>query len=711
MRWADIKVGKKLAVGFGLVAFLMLFSGFTGYYGMGKIRDAVDLMSREQMPLSEALHEMKFYLLEANMALGEMWQAASSQISSSKFLEGAVKRYQDSEKELDRFVSTLLEGGTLEGGEQLAAVRDPLVREILLRFSNKELPAMKTKTAEFIGVQRQLLKERGVRDEAMEEMERAYEEALAVAEKIKKALGSSQGEVSFDQETAAALVGIQNGFFQARFALEECAQAWDEKELDELEKEFTSWTSRLDKELNALQSGADAVSVAAFLQELDKNKREFVRAGKGLIRIQRLLIQRHHQARSIMADVNVAVSGAVAALSQADDVMSGIIQRTRAESARVERLAVVILVGVVCVSLLLSIVISFFITRGITIPLSKGVRFAQEIASGNLRAVFDVDQRDEVGLLAKALKEMVERLQEITLEIKEAADGVAAGSEQLSATSEEMSQGATEQAASAEEVSSSMEQMAANIKQNADNAEQTKNIALKSAEDARKGGEAVAQTVKAMKEIAEKISIIEEIARQTNLLALNAAIEAARAGEHGKGFAVVASEVRKLAERSQMAAAEISELSTSSVEIAEMAGSMLERLVPDIQKTADLVQEISAASVEQSLGAEQINTALQQLDQVIQQNASAAEEIATTAQRLSSQAAHLQEIIAFFRMNGSGELKKRGKVEQELRIARPQLEVISPPAPAADSESKGIVLDLSEPPSASDVHDAEFERF
>ncbi|OKY75002.1 MAG: chemotaxis protein, partial [Desulfobulbaceae bacterium DB1] len=250
---------------------------------------------------------------------------------------------------------------------------------------------------------------------------------------------------------------------------------------------------------------------------------------------------------------------------------------------------------------------------------------AKLVARGNL--MVEVKKRSDKDELMESLSAMVAKLKEVVLEVQGAADNVAAGSQELSATAQHMSQGATEQAASAEEISSSMEQMAANIRQNTDNAMQTEKIAVKSATDAREGGKAVSETVAAMKQIAAKISIIEEIARQTNLLALNAAIEAARAGEHGKGFAVVASEVRKLAERSQAAAGEISKLSTSSVAIAEQAGDMLNKMLPDIQKTAELVQEISASSKEQDSGAEQINKAIQQLDQVIQQNASAAEEM------------------------------------------------------------------------------------
>ncbi len=308
---------------------------------------------------------------------------------------------------------------------------------------------------------------------------------------------------------------------------------------------------------------------------------------------------------------------------------------------------------VMVVGLLLAIIlgacIALFVTRAIVDPLAHALEISNKLSEGDLTVKIDVDSTDETGLLLTAMKHMVAKLREIVGEVKRAGDNVSAGSQELSATAEEMSQGATEQAASAEEVSSSMEQMTSNIKQNADNALQTEKIAIKSAEDAGKGGQAVSETVSAMKDIAGKISIIEEIARQTNLLALNAAIEAARAGEHGKGFAVVASEVRKLAERSQTAAGEISTLSTTSVDVAEKAGEMLLRIVPDIQKTADLVQEISSACNEQNSGSDQINKAIQQLDQVIQQNASASEEMASTSEELSSQAEQLQSIIAFFR--------------------------------------------------------------
>jgi methyl-accepting chemotaxis protein len=333
---------------------------------------------------------------------------------------------------------------------------------------------------------------------------------------------------------------------------------------------------------------------------------------------------------------------------------------------------------------------------------------AKEIAGGNL--LVDIKERSGKDELMRALGAMVQQLSEVVSEVKGAADNVAQGSMELSSGSEGMSQGASEQAAAAEEASSSMEQMSANIRQNADNALQTEKIATKSATDAIEGGKAVAQTVLAMKEIAGKINIIEEIARQTNMLALNAAIEAARAGEHGKGFAVVASEVRKLAERSQAAAGEISKLSVSSVDVAEKAGEMLAQLVPDIQKTAELVQEISAASKEQDTGASQINKAIQQLDQVIQQNAGAAEEMSSTAEELSSQAEQLQSTIAFFKVKegGFGAKSPRAKTDAK-RIAKPAVvQHLAHPDQGAKKKVAGLSLSMDD---MSDVKDDAFEKF
>jgi methyl-accepting chemotaxis protein len=318
-------------------------------------------------------------------------------------------------------------------------------------------------------------------------------------------------------------------------------------------------------------------------------------------------------------------------------------------TAKIASTQVLVLVAVL-LALVLGLVFAIAITKDITKAMALGVKFTQEISGGDLTAKLEIDQNDEIGQLARSLNEMCAKLKDIVMQIQSAAAQVNSGSQQLSSTSQEMSQGASEQASSLEEISSSMEEMSSNIKQNAENAMATEKIAMHSAQIAEDGGHAVNETVEAMKLIATKIGIIEEIARSTNMLALNASIEAARAGEYGKGFAVVASEVGKLAERSQKESGEIKKLSGESVLIAEKAGTTINGMIPEIKRTAELVQEISAASNEQNSGAEQINSAIMQLDQVVQQNASASEESASMSEELSSQANQMRDTISYFKI-------------------------------------------------------------
>ena len=327
---------------------------------------------------------------------------------------------------------------------------------------------------------------------------------------------------------------------------------------------------------------------------------------------------------------------------------------------------------------------------------------AEKIADGDLTS--DVKLRSDEDRLALALNAMLVNLREVITNANISAANVSAAAEQMSTTSEELSNGASSQAAAAEQASASIEEMSANISQTADNAGQTEKIATQSAADAKASGEAVAKAVKAMKTIADKINIIQEIARQTDLLALNAAVEAARAGAHGKGFAVVASEVRKLAERSQTAAAEISQLSDETVTVSSEAGQMLETLVPNIQHTADLVQEISAATREQNIGAEQINKAIRELDEVIQQNAAAAQLSATTSHQLAGQAVELSEVISYFRVE---DRRQPAPTQPRRKASRAMASPALKNAPRkAVKAIKGVELDLT----SEDELDMEFER-
>jgi methyl-accepting chemotaxis protein len=402
----------------------------------------------------------------------------------------------------------------------------------------------------------------------------------------------------------------------------------------------------------------------------------------------------------------------------------------------------VIVIGAL-ISVVLAVVLGLIITRLITKPVTALVSGLGEIAIGDVSARVTVESNDEIGqlsraanemaealeakakladrigegdltqevrlasdkdVLGKALQKMVTNLRDIVGQVRSAAENVASGSEEMTSTAQTLSSGASEQAASVEQVSASMEEASGSIRQNTENAKQTEEIAAKAGQDAVETGASVNKTVQAMKEIAQKISIIEEIARQTDLLALNAAIEAARAGEHGKGFAVVASEVRKLAERSQKAAGEISQLSSSSVEIAEQAGQMLNALVPSIRRTADLVKQIAVSSDEQNTGASQINKAIQELDTVIQQNASASEQMAAASEELAGQAEQMQRAIDYFKVNDGA--PSRNPVAAKPRSAP----AAKAPAPAktgkgAKAPAGGVSIDLD------NDSDARIERF
>ncbi len=332
-----------------------------------------------------------------------------------------------------------------------------------------------------------------------------------------------------------------------------------------------------------------------------------------------------------------------------------------AEDAAAAKGSAVKLAVVIAVLILSAVcVMGLLIVRNLQRQLGGEPAYAAEvvskIAAGDLTVAVQTRAGDTDSMLV-AIKDMVAKLSQIIGEVNAAATNIASASEEVSSTAQSMSQATNEQAASVEETSASVEQMGASINQNSENAKVTDGMASQAAKQATDGGVAVKDTVAAMKQIAGKIGIIDDIAYQTNLLALNAAIEAARAGEHGKGFAVVAAEVRKLAERSQVAAQEIGELAGGSVEKAEQAGRLLDQIVPAINKTSDLVQEIAAASEEQSSGAEQINTAMNQLNSITQQNASSTEELAATAEEMSSQAEQLQQLMSFFSVNGGAAIK------------------------------------------------------
>ncbi|MEO5345657.1 MAG: methyl-accepting chemotaxis protein [Magnetococcus sp. YQC-9] len=684
----DFKLGVKLGAGFGLVLLLTLFVAVSGYNGVTGLADRMD-KSNDMAEIFDKVAKLsiseKNFIIRKDYKQVEENQKALEALKKQAILDRDQKFHSPDDKAAMEEILTLADGY----GKSFARYVE------LEKKRGESLARIRTIADNTVRVEVTKLQE----DQAKKLREQLAQPTEANADKEAQAKRTAALEDRADKVARASQLLID--FKDARIGEKEIfiTSGKDEHQVKRNQ----------DSSAAALKGAKDLM--ANFKQQANIDQAKKVVAG----------IEQYQKEMTFMIEEiqtqNKAEQELISARQKAEGKIDAVVSSQRKKADAQIASSSTMIVSASLAAVLLGLAIAFLLTRLIVSALTKGVVFARQIAGGDLTATIDLEQKDEIGQLANALKEMAEKLREVIGEVSNAAAQVSSGSNEISNAAQNLSQGATEQAASIEETSSAMEEMTSNIQQNSDNASTTQTIAQKASKDAEEGGGAVIQAVTAMKEIASKIGIIEEIARQTNLLALNAAIEAARAGEHGKGFAVVAAEVRKLAERSQTAAGEISHLSASSVEVAERAGGIINKLVPDIQKTAELIQEIAAGSQEQNQGASQINQAIQQLDQVIQQNAGSSEEMAATAEELSAQADIMNHSISFFNIGGSAAKVAPRAVKAPAVAARGKAvaRLPAPPAarhapkalPAPAAKGSGVKLDMG----SGHASDDEFETF
>ncbi|MGE0079249.1 MAG: methyl-accepting chemotaxis protein [Bacteroidales bacterium] len=573
MKWKDLKIAKKLFIGFGAVLILTIFVGLSGYTSFKQLKDR----AQKRNEIGTILSDLVYVRLNVRVYIDKYTE--SSVQEGYKFLDKIIKDAEDLKSRFKQEKNINLINKVIENINGYKSGVDNVVV-----ITNKKIDAIKK-----------------------------LDEAGAGAMKAAQSAGintQSKSFISFLESRISANIAI-------RSSKNEDFEKWREKFSAAKSSLIKDYPGVLNSSLNNYEGAMDE-----YVAELLEMKR---------VEDQQVVVGQNAKAA-------------------AEELVTAMETLQNEEFQRAIMYSIVLIV----LAIAIGIILSALTAKSITKVVDNSAVVLERVANGDLTISIEsdlLDRKDELGTLSTLLNKMVLQLREITSSVIIGTDNIAKAAEQLSATSQQLSQGSNEQASSAEEVSSSMEEMVSNIQQNSDNSQQTEKISLQAQKGMTEVSEKAKRSVDANRIIADKIKIINDIAFQTNILALNAAVEAARAGEHGRGFAVVAAEVRKLAERSKIAADEIVTLAQSSHELAESAGAQMLEIVPDIEKTTKLVQEIAAASLEQNGGAEQINNAIQQLSQVIQQNAAASEEMASSSEELSSQSEQLRQVIGFFKVD------------------------------------------------------------
>ena len=678
MKWNNLKIGLKLGIGYGTIIFIMVVIGSIAVYQMLMLKSTAKNLATESIPRMVISQNLQ------NASFGAMYALNLYTITNDeKYIAEAKNHINTLKKNLEE--ANKIDSDSEQGELFVEAVAK----------TETDLDIYEKKTQELIDDARILQESQILMDNtALEFTDNCYNflrsQEATMADEImkKKASRASLEKITMINEILdlGNYIRIDNFKAQARHDL---------TQNDEILKKFD--------EIELLVQRLEAKVKDSFDKELIKNIRSSVQTYRNA---KEEYFKHFNKQLTILGQLRESGLNTATTFNKISNESNELtVSFANRSAGNLNASSLILTIGLV-VALIFSIVLGYIISHAIAKPIRTSQHFAGQIAGGNLDIDLKIDQKDEIGMLACALEEMKSKLREVIIAIQSTSDNIADASGQMSTTAQTVSQGSTEQASAAEEISASMEQMSASISQNTSNAQRTEKIADEATKKIREGGEKVLVVLNAIKEIADKITIIGDIAYQTNILSLNAAVEAARAGEHGRGFAVVADEVKKLAERSQVASTEIDKVSKSGVNLAEQAGLLFNQIVPQIENTLKLVQEITASSLEQNSGAEQVNDAIQQFNQVIQQNAASAEEMATSSQELASQALHLKDIIGFFH-TGTTSAHKSTK-SQQLR----QPQQTHPKQPFQKSlkiksgYKSGVNLKLG-----SDEIDGQFEKY